>query len=1291
MFWWLRYRSLLKYFEYSKDKDSKKQKILDKNELLVDAEISKLSNEKLLYYLFNNNINNVLRNKIIKRINNFTLEKRNELIEISKKRNYSLNMLEHYNDIGDKCIIIDELIKEKTYSEISKLLKRDEKDIIKLFNNNDIPFRYKKILINYYSKDQAVICKILNKVKDTKVIDYTIYGNKYSSTVIASILFTFNITDDIKEKILKYQIDENNVIDVLSSSLMASDDFRNVILKYKKEELLKNVMTIDIEDIKRLIRQDYCIDIVTLVYNSRYNDIVKLIKELRNTELLTFISNCNYELIVNLTYELRNKDISESINKTNKVYLMRIFSSKNITDEIKNQLLKDRYNDVVNIIEELNKYDILDIFNSEYVINELKDMIFDIDYDFLKNLVQDIDIYQIGKLYFSNSMYPKMKELILNLSINSKNIFTILNQNYMYENECKEIMDKHNFILRNYIKRMHPTDLIKFITCPEIPNHFIDYILNKNIDLVRNKMKDHKEECFNIAVDLKNVPFVIKKVLLDNTDIKDEEIDLVFTLGKYCKDSDLLNKYNQIKDFIENLGIEFELFIQYGIGSRKYKNWYKELSKILDNNDQDNFKKVSNYLFRYYYIDSEDNNINAIKDFLEILNNYYRYKELFTYIIDHNYILTTDDKTNLQFIFNEEIDIEIKDPNDIDKAKDELYKKYIRKINKDNISLEDIRSIYNDMLFGDALKEFERIGNKKGLLELRNRNNDSKVITNYIDELIKYIDFIELINDSTNIEGLIESLRLLFETNIHDFIKLKNEFSNIDKKIKRLYELDSQVNLTNISKIKLLNNDGYIDFSDKNYCLYAHVLSDNEKVDDIVNGNSNGERNFISLSPISYLGQRYYYGYDNRIIFAYDNIPDGSFIYSSRNNLGSNNLIKNNSSEVKQVNSYQEGILDTSNVEKNNAEALFYREGIKPCGLILVGNRKPTLREKQIHEEYGLPYIITQHQCERIDNVKEVFSKNTEYYDECKVSPLIKSMYDKISININSVNNDIYTGREIAILTDSHSMYEPTYEIFEDIRNRGINEIYSLGDNVGLGPNPIEVLDMLDYYKVKSVSGNSEYYNTLGTYPFSSYFDTVKLENQKWTEDILGSKRIDKMRLWTPSLDITVGDKRVGLCHFINDIRWDFNKQNTWSYQRDFKEGVNSHQFLYTNSREAIDDLKALSMSLKGKESLGVKDALKYPIFNGKRVTDYDTVIQGHVHFDMKDHIDNTSIYTLRAAGIGYRSDSKDTACYYILKERKDGNFDIERKLIRFDRHKLLLNVDSSTLPHKEYLLKMIK
>jgi hypothetical protein len=67
-------------------------------------------------------------------------------------------------------------------------------------------------------------------------------------------------------------------------------------------------------------------------------------------------------------------------------------------------------------------------------------------------------------------------------------------------------------------------------------------------------------------------------------------------------------------------------------------------------------------------------------------------------------------------------------------------------------------------------------------------------------------------------------------------------------------------------------------------------------------------------------------------------------------------------------------------------------------------------------------------------------------------------------------------------------MYEPTLAVLEDIRRHGITEIYSLGDNVGLGPNPSEVFDLLEEYGVVSVAGNSEYYNTLGTKPFTYFY-----------------------------------------------------------------------------------------------------------------------------------------------------------------------------------------------------------
>ena len=1298
MFWWLRYSSILKYLERSKDSEEKKQKVLDKYEIVLDSEISKLPSEKWLDYLFNEDICIILRNKFIDRINSSLSKRKSELLLLASKRNYTLGELENYYKICGNCVVIEELLRNKTLKEIEELLKRKDNDIINALDNKDIPFLYKRLIIDSYKSDHNMVCRILSSVKDSKVIDYAIYGNKYNSRVIPCILFTIGITDTIKDKIIKYQIDSSNVIDILLNPLMAHESFRNTFFLLKNDEIIQNIMSIDLSKIEEVLEQSCCTDLSILLYKNRYDDIVKVINKLETSELLLFISKCNYEEVVNLCYNIRENDINKSIKDTSKIYYIEILLSKNIKEEIKHNILNTHRELITEEIKSLRNYQILDILNSSQTLEELKDMTYDLNIDVIKDIVLDFNIYDIMKYFFSKSIYNRMKDLIIDLAINSNNIFTILNRNYMNVSECEIIMDRKNILLRSYLKGLEPTALVKFVTEPDLPTSYKDYILNNNIDIVREKLNSKRSECFLLVPDLVEVPCTIKSVLLEGTNIDGEDIDSVFTLAKYCKDGSILDRYNDIKGFIESLGIEFKLFLQYGSGSRKYKKWYSKLIKIFDNNKEEEFKKVSNYLFRYYYINDEDNDINAIKDFLEILNNFDKYNELFMYIINNNYILTHEDKVNLQFIFNEEVDISIKEPNDLDKAKDELYQKYLRRIDKPNITLDDVRSIFNDMLLSDADNEFDNIGNRIGLLKLREKNKNSKVITSYIDALLEYVDFIEYVNDNTNVSELSSLLKYLLETNIDDFIKLKNEFSNIDRRIKRLFELDSQVNLTNVEKASktkgVVIDTEYgdaLDFSDKNYILYAHVLSESEKVEDIINGKSSGDKNFISLSPISYLGQKYYYGYKNKVTFAYDKISNGSFIRSSKANLGSNNLIKRNSSEVKNINSYQEGILDTSDVVNNNAEALLYREGIKPCGLILVGGRKPTPIEIEIHNKYNLPFIITQDQGKSIDNVKEVFGQNNEYFEMIEENKILKKIQHRINSSKNNIDTDIYTGREIAVFSDSHAMYEPTLEIFEDIRNRGISEIYSLGDNIGLGPNPSELFDMLDFYNVKSICGNSEYYNTLGIAPFKSYFDNIKTENQLWTEDKLGTKRIERMKLWPPSINIKVGNRKVGLCHFINDIRWDFNKQNTWSYQSNFVEGVNSKQFLYTNSKEAHEDMKSLLKSLPSDQAKGVIDAMKHPILGGKMVTDYDTILQGHVHFDMKDHVEDTQIYTLRGAGMGYKSDRKDTACYYILKEKKDGTFDIERVLIRFDKHKLLQNVESSSIPHKGPVLKMLK
>ena len=149
--------------------------------------------------------------------------------------------------------------------------------------------------------------------------------------------------------------------------------------------------------------------------------------------------------------------------------------------------------------------------------------------------------------------------------------------------------------------------------------------------------------------------------------------------------------------------------------------------------------------------------------------------------------------------------------------------------------------------------------------------------------------------------------------------------------------------------------------------------------------------------------------------------------------------------------------------------------------------------------------------------------------------------------------------RKIAIFTDVHGLLEPL---------EAVTEVYSLGDNIGVGPSPCEVIDMLEYYNVKSVAGNAEEYCNLGIAPYKLYFDKDKFENQMWTRWKLGELRLDYINSLPHSFDLELGGKKVGLCHFANDIRIDYGLNNVDKYLYNLNLGEAYKQFLYTNSEE---------------------------------------------------------------------------------------------------------------------------
>jgi len=305
--------------------------------------------------------------------------------------------------------------------------------------------------------------------------------------------------------------------------------------------------------------------------------------------------------------------------------------------------------------------------------------------------------------------------------------------------------------------------------------------------------------------------------------------------------------------------------------------------------------------------------------------------------------------------------------------------------------------------------------------------------------------------------------------------------------------------------------------------------------------------------------------------------------------------------------------------------------------------------------------------------------------------------------------------RQIAIFTDSHALLEPTEAILKDIKERGISEIYSLGDNIGLGPNPSEVVDLLDEYGVTTIQGNYESSLDFGVEPYLCYMTDEKVEQLEWTNSKLRTDQKEKLILSPHFINIQMAGQRIGLCHFANDVRCDFMEHNVLLYKQllDWNEpaylqfhytnskeqlvriahvlGMNSLQFSLLNKDKMLEKLRKYITLHKGEWENSKKGYISYckdPLFyqNGHLLTiqDYDMVIQGHMHFDAKEVDLNTSIYTVRAAGIGYPSSAlKDQASYMILSETSHG-IETETVTVPFDREKMEHSILHSELVNSD-------
>ena len=260
--------------------------------------------------------------------------------------------------------------------------------------------------------------------------------------------------------------------------------------------------------------------------------------------------------------------------------------------------------------------------------------------------------------------------------------------------------------------------------------------------------------------------------------------------------------------------------------------------------------------------------------------------------------------------------------------------------------------------------------------------------------------------------------------------------------------------------------------------------------------------------------------------------------------------------------------------------------------------------------------------------------------------------------------------KKIAFVTDVHANLEALKAVLLDLKDKNIDFIYCLGDLIGLGYAPSETVDFAMNHNIINIQGNAEAYVIMGEdmFPYLKRNNIERYHNAVWTKEQLKSKEFDYINNSPISIELDIHNKKIGLCHFPLDVRYDFI--GGWKY-----DGKNPQEFL---KRNTLEDFERYKPEL----SENVKIADKNPLLFGKRILDFDRVIYGHYHFEREHTLGNTLLNSLNGTGVAII----DKAVYYILENGER----LIKYEIPYDYEKVFKEVEEKDFPNKDTFKKVI-
>lgn len=248
--------------------------------------------------------------------------------------------------------------------------------------------------------------------------------------------------------------------------------------------------------------------------------------------------------------------------------------------------------------------------------------------------------------------------------------------------------------------------------------------------------------------------------------------------------------------------------------------------------------------------------------------------------------------------------------------------------------------------------------------------------------------------------------------------------------------------------------------------------------------------------------------------------------------------------------------------------------------------------------------------------------------------------------------------QRFAIVSDLHSNLEAVLAVFKEIQKEGIHDIYCLGDVIGYGPNPNELLSLAKKFKFTILGNHDE--AVLNGKELED-FNPIAAEAVLWTKDEISYPTVSK----------------------------ELSDENR-SYLQKMKKMVIKDRSLFAHG-SALNNMEYIMNYFDSLESFKYMEQHKINVCFVGHTHRPGIFLEGNVNmlpFDAEDFytINEDSRMIVNAGSVGQSRDNSWKACYIIVDENRlfyrRVEYDVDKTIRKIYKTERLNNYLGDRLKH---------